>query len=465
MKKLLAILLFLIPSLVFSECRTWGDGTSTNNGFPVESCDGTNSNEKEFFPSQDKLNIVKNNNHSSYRFHYYANNTAHTKIKDSKVVNGIILDSIERRGNTFMVASNAVNLKTNKYLYAFNWLSINCDTNEVKDFGNLTNNGNGQKNPPEKMSGKNYNLLHGYFCGTNYNNKIYYNYLVNYQNKDSGNNDVTYWSYTEDEVFIDGNFRNLNWIKPTYNGSGNIDIIGHTLEGKMKIDCNKESVISNGQEHLASTRGSVSFYIVKRVCDPTVAFFKGNSNATRHAKKNTAPIDLSNYKSICREIGFKEKTEKFGSCVLKLKEKAVREQNQTNIQTKTTRIQQQRVSDAAKLEATTKANAHFAKIQAQNSAIQRQYQAELAAYNKNLEEARKQAADEKRRDRGMKLLELGLGIASGKYEGRGSNSAYSSRPLPTPPSINPYSRYRINFNDNSYMDCDYNSRTRNADCF
>ncbi|MDB4040679.1 hypothetical protein N9489_04465, partial [Methylophilaceae bacterium] len=107
----------------------------------------------------------------------------------------------------------------------------------------------------------------------------------------------------------------------------------------------------------------------------------------------------------------------------------------------------------------------FARIQAQNVAIQRQYQEELAAYRKDLADARKQAADEKRRDRGLKLLELGLGIASGKYEARGINSSYSSRPLPTPPSINPYSRYRLTFPDNSYMDCDYNSRTRNADCF
>ena len=202
--------------------------------------------------------------------------------------------------------------------------------------------------------------------------------------------------------------------------------------------------------------------------------------------------DLDDYKFTCEQIGFKSQTEDFGECVLELRKKDKVKQKANDTARKKAndtarkkandtarkkanaakqqraqqqRAQQQRASDAQRQQAIAQANAHFAKIQAQNAAIQRQYQAEVAAYRKDLADARKQAADEKRRDRGLKLLELGLGIASGKYEGRGINSTYSSRPLPAPPSINPYSRYRLTFPDNSYMDCDYNSRTRNADCF
>ncbi|MDB2679992.1 trypsin-like peptidase domain-containing protein [Methylophilaceae bacterium] len=43
MKKIF-FLLFLLPNLVMSECRTWEDGTSTNNGNPVDSCEGKNNN-------------------------------------------------------------------------------------------------------------------------------------------------------------------------------------------------------------------------------------------------------------------------------------------------------------------------------------------------------------------------------------------------------------------------------------
>jgi len=201
--------------------------------------------------------------------------------------------------------------------------------------------------------------------------------------------------------------------------------------------------------------------------------------------------DLDDYKFTCEQIGFKVQSEDFGECVLELRKKdkvkqkandtarkkandtARKKANDTArkaAQQRANDSQRQRANDsqrqrAQREQAIAQANAHFARIQTQNAAIQRQYQAEVAAYRKDLADARKQAADEKRRDRGLKLLELGLGIASGKYEGRGINSAYSSRPLPAPPSINPYSRYRLTFPDNSYMDCDYNSRTRNADCF
>jgi len=212
--------------------------------------------------------------------------------------------------------------------------------------------------------------------------------------------------------------------------------------------------------------------------------------------------DLDDYKFTCEQIGFKVQSEDFGECVLELRKKdkvkqkandtarkkandtakkkandnarkaaqqrandAQRQRTNDAQRQRTNDAQRQRANDAQRQQAIAQANAHFAKIQAQNASIQRQYQAEVAAYRKDLADARKQAADEKRRDRGLKLLELGLGIASGKYEGRGSNSAYSSRSLPPPPSINPYSRYRLTFPDNSYMDCDYNSRTRNADCF
>ena len=185
--------------------------------------------------------------------------------------------------------------------------------------------------------------------------------------------------------------------------------------------------------------------------------------------------DLDDYKFTCEQIGFKVQSEDFGECVLELRKKDKVKQKANDTARKKAndtarKAAQQRANDsqrqrAQREQAIAQANAHFARIQTQNAAIQRQYQAEVAAYRKDLADARKQAADEKRRDRGLKLLELGLGIASGKYEGRGINSTYSSRPLPAPPSINPYSRYRLTFPDNSYMDCDFNSRTRNADCF
>ena len=111
------------------------------------------------------------------------------------------------------------------------------------------------------------------------------------------------------------------------------------------------------------------------------------------------------------------------------------------------------------------ANAHFAAIQRQNAEAQRRYQAELASYRREL------AAAEKARERARKdaasdaMIELGLGIASGKYEGRGNSYRAPTIVAPSPPPMNPYSRYRMTLPDNSYIDCTYNSQTRNANCY
>lgn len=116
-------------------------------------------------------------------------------------------------------------------------------------------------------------------------------------------------------------------------------------------------------------------------------------------------------------------------------------------------------------QAQEEANAHFAEIQRQNAAAQRRYQAELASYRKELANAEK-ARERARKDAvNMKMIELGLGIASGKYDSRVNSYRAPTIQAPAPPPLNPYSRYRMNFPDNSYVDCTYNSQTRNADCY
>ena len=178
--------------------------------------------------------------------------------------------------------------------------------------------------------------------------------------------------------------------------------------------------------------------------------------------------NLESYKETCQAIGFKPKTENFGSCVLKLKRKADAKQTQTQ----TTNSQQnQNIQNNQQLEmqsiqqAQEAANAHFAEIQRQNAEAQRRYQAELASYRREL------AAAEKARERARKdaasdaMIELGLGIASGKYDSRVNSYRAPTIQAPAPPPLNPYSRYRMNFPDNSYIDCTYNSQTRNANCY
>jgi len=89
----------------------------------------------------------------------------------------------------------------------------------------------------------------------------------------------------------------------------------------------------------------------------------------------------------------------------------------------------------------------------------------MLEYQRQIAEAQKAQAKERERQKNLKLIELGLGMAAGKYESRGSSYGSTYIAPPAPPPLNPYSRYRMTFPDGSYMDCDYNSNTRNANCF
>jgi len=176
--------------------------------------------------------------------------------------------------------------------------------------------------------------------------------------------------------------------------------------------------------------------------------------------------NMDEYKNACEQIGFKPNTEDFGSCVLKLRKKnilknQVIEQANQNVQVGNN----EKANQEAVQKAQAEANAHFAAIQRQNADAQRRYEAELASYRSELAEAEKARASARKKERGIKMIELGLGIASGKYGGRGNSYNAPNIRMPSPPPLNPYSRYRMTFPDGSYMDCDYNSRTSNANCF
>lgn len=73
-----------------------------------------------------------------------------------------------------MVTNNVSNLKENKNLYLFNWLSVNCDTRIVKNFGLLSTNGVFEKIPPSiATKGTSWDWLTTFFCGTSKVHKFF----------------------------------------------------------------------------------------------------------------------------------------------------------------------------------------------------------------------------------------------------------------------------------------------------
>ena len=168
-----------------------------------------------------------------------------------------------------------------------------------------------------------------------------------------------------------------------------------------------------------------------------------------------AQADLSEYKRTCKDIGYKPKTEDFGSCVLKLKKKYEQRINVNSANA---------ASNNAKYEEL--ANKHFAAIQRQNDRLERQYQNQLRMY-----EAQQRLIEEeetrRRKARGLKQLELGLRILSGQSIGNASREMSGLAPLPAPnrPNYQPFEQYQINLPNGSFMTCNYNTTFKKANCF
>ncbi|MDC0182619.1 hypothetical protein OAJ43_00510 [Nitrosomonadales bacterium] len=190
----------------------------------------------------------------------------------------------------------------------------------------------------------------------------------------------------------------------------------------------------------------------------------------------TSYADMADYKNTCEEIGFKPKTEDFGSCVLKLKKKrdfkSVRERTirdakavveRENINS-TNKINQQ----AAQQQAEAQANAYFSQIKSQYSSAQQQYQKQLLHQQKQIAALQKAQADAKRRKASMYLMKLGEGIAQGKTIGDSARAAQGlplvDAPTPIEPKIWWNETYTININDASYR-CTYNQHMNKATCY
>ena len=168
-----------------------------------------------------------------------------------------------------------------------------------------------------------------------------------------------------------------------------------------------------------------------------------------------AQADLSEYKRTCKDIGYKPKTEDFGSCVLKLKKKYEQRTNTSRANTASNNTEYEEL-----------ASKHFAAIKRQNNMVERQYQNQLRMY-----EAQQRRIEEeetrRRKAKGLKQLELGLRMLSGQSIGNASREMSGLQPLPEPnrPNYQPFERYQINLPNGSFMTCNYNTTFKKANCF
>ncbi len=186
-------------------------------------------------------------------------------------------------------------------------------------------------------------------------------------------------------------------------------------------------------------------------------------------------IDTSAEEKICSEIGFKPKTEKFGNCVVELFSRKNKGSLSATSASSTTRSSHQtspsgasHAGDGSQDDRTCQSyglspgSSSYSECRiridtARKDAESRQsrYQAELAAYEKQVAEANRQ----RERDRNLRMMELGLGMMAGGGGRGSSDSARNVGPAPLAPSLN----QNIFLPDGRMMSCRTNGHVTN--CF
>jgi hypothetical protein len=183
--------------------------------------------------------------------------------------------------------------------------------------------------------------------------------------------------------------------------------------------------------------------------------------------------DLNNYISTCKDLGFKQGTEKLGDCVLELKRRnegyvssSTKRQNQPKSSKQTSNNQQYEAQ----------ANEFFRQQQDLYDMQMARYQREEAEYLRQRSEydaqiAKQEAAAEKRKN--LKLIELGLRAMSGTSPNAVTNFSNASAdtmgiprlPEPQRPTMQLQENYRITTPNGNLVNCRYDPNIRQATCY
>ena len=183
--------------------------------------------------------------------------------------------------------------------------------------------------------------------------------------------------------------------------------------------------------------------------------------------------DLDNYISTCKDLGFKQGTEKLGDCVLELKRRdggyaspTSKRQNQPKSSKQNSNNQQYEAQ----------ANEYFRQQQDLYDMQMAKYRREEAEYLRQRSEydaqiAKQEAAAEKRKN--LKLIELGLRAMSGTSPNAVTNFSNASAdtmgiprlPEPQRPTMQLQENYRITTPNGNLVNCRYDPNIRQATCY
>jgi hypothetical protein len=179
--------------------------------------------------------------------------------------------------------------------------------------------------------------------------------------------------------------------------------------------------------------------------------------------------EFEQYGNTCKEIGFKPKTPDYGDCVLELRKrdlnKAQKQKSNSGGSNKDYEaraakyFQQQEEQYQRQIELD---NINASRQQAEYESRKAEYDQQKAAYDSRLAEA----AREKERQKGLKLLELGLRMSSGQSVRDAAMATAGMQPLPptAPTGLQRHENFRVTNGQGDFANCTYDPNTKTATC-
>lgn len=177
---------------------------------------------------------------------------------------------------------------------------------------------------------------------------------------------------------------------------------------------------------------------------------------------------LTEYESVCKEIGFKPKTENYGDCVLELK-KRVGSKNLSQQLKRNSNVSNKEKGDGGADDATCQkygfepSTQNYAECRLKIDMVRKQIELQQDQFNTQMELYRKQEADIE--DQQSRRFWAGVaGIGFGMM--RGSTPVDSYRQSiglpPAPPAVQ---NYTITMPNGRTTNCSYMTNTRSMNCF
>lgn len=240
--------------------------------------------------------------------------------------------------------------------------------------------------------------------------------------------------------------------------TGSHFIEAESQDREVKISGKYEKNVKDAQE-----------VMIKNVKDAQLQTTNVIGSLTK-AKIPANSYSLGEFKKECADLGFKSKTPAFGNCVLELRRGGVANSSQEAQKASPTQITVQAKSTANYEEEATefyrrKEEEYQRRNNEEYARRVAEYERQKADYDARVAEAE----SEKERQKGLKLLELGLRMSAGQSIGDASIATAGMAPLrplmPNNNSFRPSENYRITTPSGGLINCRYDPNIRRAVCY